>query len=34
MKDAEPSSELGEFIEKRDIFLVEAYLQLSAAGKE
>ncbi|GAB7331398.1 hypothetical protein MBLNU13_g02821t2 [Cladosporium sp. NU13] len=33
-EDAEPSSELGEFIEKRDIFLVEAYLQLSAAGKE
>jgi 8-oxo-dGTP pyrophosphatase MutT (NUDIX family) len=27
MRAAEPSSELGEFIKKRDMFLVEAYLQ-------
>lgn len=27
MKDVEPSNELGKFIKKRDIFLVEAYLQ-------
>lgn len=27
MEDVEPSNELGEFIKKRDIFLVEAYLQ-------
>ena len=28
MKTAEPTSELGEFIKKRDIFLIEAYLQM------
>jgi 8-oxo-dGTP pyrophosphatase MutT (NUDIX family) len=28
MKDVEPFNELGEFIKKRDIFLVEAYLQM------
>lgn len=27
MRDVVPSNELGEFIKKRDIFLVEAYLQ-------
>lgn len=28
MKAVEPTTELGEFIKKRDIFLVEAYLQM------
>jgi 8-oxo-dGTP diphosphatase len=28
MKDVEPSTELGEFIKKRDVFLLETYLQI------
>lgn len=27
MKEVKPSSELGEFIQKRDVFLLEAYLK-------
>jgi len=27
MKAIEPTTELGEFIKKRDVFLLEAYLQ-------